>query len=284
MGKFVILSFIFFISFAGSDKMAYRIFDKNGKQSNYEKLIREASKADIILFGEMHNNPISHWMELEVTKDISSSKKEGLLLGAEMFEADNQAVLNDYLSGKINEEELKKQGRMWPNFHTDYQPLLDFAKDGKIPFIATNVPRKYANMVYKSGLNALDTIPSLAKSWMVPLPMKYDSTLKCYKDIFAAAGGHGGQNLPKSQALKDATMAHFILQNLKPGQKFIHYNGAYHSNNFQGIMWYIKQARPDLKVFTISCVEQKNIEKLEKDNLDLADFIFCIPEDMTKTY
>ena len=272
------------MSFSSSDKQAFKIFDKNGKNSSYEKLLKEAKNADIVFFGEMHDNPICHWLELELAKDLYKDKKEKLVLGAEMFEADCQGTLNDYLSDKIKEDELKTKGRVWPNYLTDYKPLVELAKANKIPFIATNVPRRYASMVYKNGMASLDTIPSSAKAWLAPLPYKYDPELKCYKDIFAAAGGHGGQNLPMSQALKDATMAYFILQHWKSGQTFLHFNGAYHTNDYLGIVWYLKQSNPNLKIMTISSVEQDGIESLKTENLNLANFIINVPESMTKTY
>jgi len=48
---------------------------------------------------------------------------------------------------------------------------------------------------------------------------------------------HGGENLPKAQALKDATMAFFISENYIFGKIFIHFNGAYHSDNYEEILW-----------------------------------------------
>ena len=35
--------------------------------------------------------------------------------------------------------------------------------------------------------------------------------------MLAMGGGHGGETLPMAQAIKDATMAHFILSNLFEG-------------------------------------------------------------------
>lgn len=95
---------------------------------------------------------------------------------------------------------------------------------------------------------------------------------------------HTNQNLPKAQAIKDATMAYFILKNLKPGSTFIHFHGTYHSDDFQGIMWYLLDARPDLKIMTISSVEQKVIDKLNEENLNKADFIIATPASLTKTH
>ena len=89
---------------------------------------------------------------------------------------------------------------------------------------------------------------------------------------------------PKAQAVKDATMAHFIVKNMQPNHIFLHYNGSYHSNKKEGIVWYINTYRPNTRVITISTISQKDVAKLEKEHLNLADFILVVDEDMTKTY
>jgi uncharacterized iron-regulated protein len=278
----IILISICILSFR-SDKLAYQIYDIKGKTSSYEQLLKSAKDADIILFGELHNNPICHWLQIELTKDIYEFKKDNLVLGAEMFEADDQIALTEFLLGKISDKTLKDEVKLWPNYTTDYKPLLMFAKEKHLPFVAANIPRRYANMVYNKGLERLDSLDPEAKRWIVPLPMKYNANLKCYDDICEAAEGHNSENLPKSQAVKDATMAYFILKNWTEGKTFIHYNGSYHSNNHQGIEWYLKQENPNLKIFTIGSTEQTAIDTLAKADIGLADYIICTPESMTKT-
>lgn len=97
-------------------------------------------------------------------------------------------------------------------------------------------------------------------------------------------GGGRGETFPKAQAIKDATMAHFILENHQKGDLFVHFHGTYHTDNFEGILWYLKQKQPDLKYVTISSVEQDDISKLSDDHKNKADFILVIDADMTKTY
>jgi uncharacterized iron-regulated protein len=237
---------------------------------------------DIVLFGEYHNNAIAHWLQLSVTKDLFEKRK--LTLGAEMFERDNQQALDYYLQGKINAKGLDSAARLWKNYPTDYAPLVNFAKENNIPFTATNIPRKYASLVSKKGFTGLDSLTAQEKSWMAPLPMAYDPELPGYKNMIAMMGGHGGENLPKAQASKDATMAHFILSTQVPGSLFIHYNGSYHSENYEGIGWYLAKNNPLLKIKTITTVSQKNIQKLELENQNKAHYIICVDYDMTNTY
>lgn len=280
----LLFSVILLTSFSGETKKeAYKLYNKNGKEVSYSTLLKEAQKAEIILFGELHNNPIVHWLQLELTKDLQQ-KKQNLTLGAEMFESDNQLLMDEYLNGIISEKSFKAEAKLWSNYSTDYKPLLDFAKENKIPFIATNIPRRYASLVYSKGIEELENVQIDAKQWIAPLPIKYDPTLKSYSEISKAAGGHGGENLPKSQAIKDATMAHFIIKNHSPENTFIHYHGSYHSNNYEGITWYLKQEKPNLKILTIGSVEQSNLDTLSQEYLNIADFILVTPENMTKTH
>ena len=270
-----------------TDKPAYRFFDQQGKPADYDEVVKTALKADLVFFGELHNSPICHWLELELTKDIYEAKKEDLILGAEMFESDNQLMLNEYLAGKIKGKNFEDEAKLWDNYKTDYKPLVEFALKNKIPFIATNIPRRYASLVNKSGFEGLDSLSSEAASFFPPLPIAYDPELKGYKEIMEAmggAGGHASPNIAKAQAIKDATMAYFILKNYSPGKIFIHFNGTYHTDNYEGIIWYIRQSRPDLRILTIASVEQESLEELSGENTGLAGFILCIPESMSKSY
>jgi uncharacterized iron-regulated protein len=264
------------------DKKAYQLFDKNGNKTSYEKLLKTTLKSEVVLFGEFHNNSVVHWLQLEFTKDIAD--KKAIVLGAEMFETDNQTQLNEYLSGKINQKELDSTARLWPNYKTDYKPLVDFAVSIKVPFIATNIPRRFASMVSKKGFEVLEKLTIEEKLWIAPQPIPYDANLPGYVEMMKMMGEHTSPNMPKAQASKDATMAYFITQNLQPNSVFIHYNGSYHSDNFEGIYWYLKKYNPTIKITTISTVEQKKITHLEKENYNKADYILVIDEDVTKTY
>jgi len=264
------------------NKSPYVLYNAKGKKLSYKKMIKVLKEKDIVLFGEYHNNAIAHWLQLEVTKDLKQSRD--LVLGAEMFEADNQEPLDLYLQGKLSAKGLDSNARLWKNYPTDYAPLVNFAKANKLAFAATNIPRKFASLVSRGGFEKLDSLSAKEKSWIAPLPIAYDAELPGYKKMLEMMGGHGGPNLPKAQAIKDATMSHFILKYFKTGSLFVHYNGAYHSDNYEGILWYLKRQRPELRYATISTVSQKDISSLEVANKGKADFIICVDEDMTNTY
>ena len=281
------LPVIFMLYAFTGDKPAYQLYSHKGKKVKFKELKKASLEADIILFGELHNDPICHWLQLELTKTLYEELGNNLLLGAEMFETDNQLILGEYLNGKISTRSFKSEARLWLNYDTDYEALVEFARDSSLTFIATNIPRRYASVVHKQGLEALDSLSLAAKRYLPPLPIKYDPELKGYKDMLGMMGGMGGhtnENLPKAQAIKDATMAYNILKNWYPQKVFLHYNGTYHSNNREGIVWYLEQEKPGINILTIATVKQSEIDELEEENQNLADFIICIPENMTTTH
>lgn len=279
----LIFSFSFLCIAFGQEVQAYQLYNKEGKKVDFEKMVEVLSEKEIILFGELHNDPIAHWMQLELTKKMHENGH--IAMGAEMFERDNQSVINSYLEETIDQKGLDTTARLWTNYKTDYKPLLDYAKSNKIDFIATNIPRRYASMVYKNGFEILDSLPKKEKEWIAPLPIAYDPELPGYKAMLTMMSDHANENFPKAQAIKDATMAYSIYERFKQDNSiFIHYNGAYHSNNFEGIYWYLKQLQESLKIGTITTVLQEKVNKLERENKAVADFILVVDEDMTTTY
>ncbi|MCU0462269.1 MAG: ChaN family lipoprotein [Bacteroidales bacterium] len=272
---------------SGQDKPAYKLFTGEGKKADYGDMVKEALKADVVFFGELHDNPISHWLELELTKSLFEGKGKDLILAAEMFETDNQLIIDEYFAGFFKESSFESEVRKWNNYATDYKPLLNFAKDNGLKFVASNVPRHYASMVASGGFEVLDKVSDEGKKFIAPLPIEYDPELPCYKEMLSMGGGpmgHASENLPKAQSMKDATMANSIVKYRQPGQTVIHFNGSYHSDRYMGIIWYLNKYSPGLKIVTITTILQDDVEKMGDEGRGQADFVIVVPTAMTRTY
>ena len=282
------LTLLMLLSFSltHAQKEAYKLYNTKGKEVRYERMLNDCRQADVVLFGELHNDPIAHWMQFELTKDLYGLVGEKLVLGAEMFEADGQLIMDEYFAGIITEKKFEEEMRLWNNYKTDYKPMVEFARDSGLRFVATNIPRRYANTVFNLGLDTLNSLTDIAKTFMMPLPVLYDTTLASYSALSGGGpmGGHGSPNLRDAQAVKDATMAFFILENLRHEGTFLHFNGAYHSDDYEGIGYFLKMLRPELTIVTISTVNQGDISSLEEENEGKADYILAVPESMTRTY
>jgi len=273
------------------EKPAYRVFTGEGKKADYGDILKASLKADVVFFGELHDNPIAHWLEYEITRDLYSEKGKDLILAAEMFETDNQLLIDEYLAGRIKETSFESEAKLWTNYKTDYQPLVNFAKEKSLKFVASNIPRRYASAVASGGFEALSGLSLEALKFIAPLPVEYDPELPCYKDMLSMGGEIAGpmaknvnQNLPMAQAIKDATMAYSVSKYLQPSQTVIHYNGSYHSDRYMGIIWYLNKYSPGLKIVTITTILQDDTDKLKDESLGKADFVIVVSSSMTRTY
>ena len=292
--RFLRLATFFFLltSFAFTgDRPAYRLFTATGQPADYDQMMQELAQADVVLFGEQHNDVLAHWLELQIAKDLLRLKKPGqLVLGMEMFERDVQPLVAGYAAGTLADTAFERQARPWPNYATDYRPLLQFAQEHKIPIVGTNAPRPFAKVVAQRSLTALDKLPAPDRALLAPLPLKVDYELPGYKNMAAMFGGdskaHGGgaQNIIQAQALKDATMAHFIQASRQPGQTLLHLNGSYHSDRHDGIVAWLRKYAPSLRVKTLSVVTQEQLQTLEKEQVNVADFVVVVPADAGKSY
>ncbi|HHU96409.1 MAG TPA: ChaN family lipoprotein [Petrimonas sp.] len=278
-------------AFSAENPQAYIIFNSQGEKVSFAEMIDAVSKKNVVFFGEMHYCPICHWLEAETTKQLYARHGEKLLLGAEMFETDNQLILNEYLKGDISKSSFEREIRLWNNYSTDYSKLVEFAKANSVPFYATNIPRRYAQIVSLKGLEALDTLSVEAKRYIAPLPIPYvsDSTkVAMFEKMTVKMMGHDNRNpefMSQAQAIKDATMAWSISQAFveNPDSCFLHFNGSFHSDNNNGIIPFLMNYNSHVSIATISCCRQEDISYLKEANYRKTDFIICIPNDMVNS-
>lgn len=263
----------------------YKIYNNQGNEVRFEAMAEIAGQHEVIFFGELHNNSLAHWLQLQMLKSLHESGKK-VVLGGEFFERDDQLNIDEWLAGKMRDSNFEAEAKLWKNYATDYKPLMLYAKKNQIPFVASNIPRKYASLVSRQGLAGLDSLSNAAKSYIAPLPIDVDKTLPGYvgmKDMM-----HGsGMNLDymiEAQAVKDATMAYSLFDYVNKGRTILHVNGSYHSNNYEGIVWYLKRKFPNARIMTINTVEQDNIHTLDPKNQSSADFIIVLPLDSHKSY
>lgn len=264
---------------------AYQFFTNKGKKIDLKQVLNEAGEADAVFFGELHNNSLGHWLQLQMLKGLQE-ENPNLVVGSEIFEREDQLNLDEWFSDQITESNFEAEANLWKNYSTDYRPVLRYAKEKGLKFIATNVPRKYASLVSKVGLSALDSLSPQAKKYFATLPIQVDMNMPGYvamKDMMHGAPGNSDFMI-QAQALKDATMAESLFESLHAGKKIYHINGSYHSKDGEGILWYLKREFPDLKVLDIHMVTQDQIDKLDDSNSKAGEIILVLPSDSHTTY
>ena len=249
---------------------------ETGKRLSLASLVEKLTEAEVIFFGEEHNDSIGHVLQYQLYKGLLE-KNPSITLSMEMFERDVQLVMDEYLAGLITEKKLLQEGKVWNNYPA-YAPLVNLAKEKKQKVIAANVPGRYANMVSRKGLASLDQLQRKARQLYgrVEVPEKEDAYLKKFN---AAMGAHAhgmGPSVFHAQLLRDVTMAESIIQSWRKNRKtkIFHITGRFHSDEKLGTVAALKKRKQNLKVMTISCFAKP--EKSTKDwstEKELADFI-----------
>lgn len=261
----------------------YKIYTSDGKPATFEDVIKAASKTDLVFFGELHNDPIAHWLEFKLVEALAQKSK--VKVGMEMFETDDQVKLNEFGNGYITEKQFEAEAKLWSNYKQDYKPIVSFCVKNKIPVYGTNVPRRYASMMNKQGMDFINNVDAAAKNWMPPFPLQVDTNLSSYQEMMQM-GMHAamGVNMVYAQALKDATMAWNIMQELEKNSIYIHFNGEFHSQKKEGICAFLPQyGKKKVELLTISC-QERPVDTFDSEDAGRADFIIYLNDDMIKSY
>lgn len=294
-----------------TDKPAYLLYADNGTPSSFSNMVDDLARHDVIFIGEYHNSSVTHWLEHVIFKAVADKLDNKVTLGMEMFEADTQLKVNEYMSGLIVEERFLAETYLWENYKTDYAPIVESAKERGIRLISTNVPRRYARIISSDGIDALKKFPAESQQYFgevlsrveaIRTPDSFFAEPSTMMTMGAKPGGMGDAaksrptltdeqkkkaeekmiRLTQAQALKDAVMANNIAKHLE--YPFIHINGNYHSDNGKGIITYLKEKHPALKIATVTTVYQDDLSSLDKEYREKADYYIVLPADTHKTY
>lgn len=243
--------------FTQAQNKDYRIYAVAKQQEiTVSQLVSELKQADVIFFGEEHQDSIAHLLELALLKGLHQQQPK-VTLSMEMFQTDVQPILNEYLQDLISEKNMIQEARAWSNYK-DYSPLVAYAKKQGIPILAANAPSRYTNRVTRLGLQSLSQLSEDAKAWLAPLPI--DTLTGAYYEKFVSLlGGHsslGSFQLYQSQNLWDATMAWQLAthKKLQQQQQILHINGKFHSDERLGTYLQLQRYAPQYKLQTISCM------------------------------
>jgi uncharacterized iron-regulated protein len=253
--------------------------------SGQQQILRSIAPANIIYLGEFHDSASDHADQLAILDYLRQQKSSsGLAIGLEMFQKPYQPIIDQYLAGKISEQQLvaqteyeKRWGWPWEN----YAPLLQFAKANQIPVIALNTPTEVLRKVSKGGLDSLQA----ADFQYIPPASEINKSNLTYRDlILESYQQHKAQALATSpdfdrfytaQLLWDETMAataaEFYQQH--PQTQLVVIAGQAHIRYGYGIPDRVSRrlAKTVLKKSVILSSDETSNEIQEKS---IADFLF----------
>ncbi|MGE5816163.1 MAG: ChaN family lipoprotein [Acidobacteriota bacterium] len=266
-----------------------RVFDSHKKKfTDFETMLADLARADVVFVGEQHDDRNTHRLELAVLEGLMR-RRGTLTLSLEMFERDAQQSLSDYLAGNMSEESFLQQSRPWPRYATDYRPMVELARAHGWPILAANVPRRLANQVSKEGLGALDTLSPTDRAYVAKsIECPADDYRKRFVETMNEHPAPGVEKMTKeerearddrfyhAQCIKDETMAESIATASGQGHALIvHYNGSFHSDYSLGTAARVKRRLKNARVVVVSMLPVENLDTLKpsKDDRKIADYL-----------
>jgi uncharacterized iron-regulated protein len=221
---------------------AWRVVDtRTNRTLRWRDLVGRLSTHHAVFVGEFHDDPQTHLAELLLLQGIHGKVGSRLTLAMEMFERDQQAPLDDYLAGRITEETLGKAIKLWGNYATDYRPMVEFAKEKRIPVVGSNAPQKYVRLVGREGVGKLATLPDAEKPHIaayVNAP-EGDEYARRFTQTMTGSGGMGAhgamtpemlRRIYEAQCLRDDTMGETCARLVQANRIVLHLNGCFHSD------------------------------------------------------
>ncbi|HFK2926994.1 TPA: ChaN family lipoprotein [Aeromonas hydrophila] len=228
----------------------YQLKATQGNDLILEQALARVADADIVLVGELHTHPAVHLLQARMLAGLAADGRP-LVLSMEQFSRADQPVLDAYLAGRIGEAALIRDGNAWPNYQSDYRPLVEFAKAHHLPVIAANAPKPLVSCVGQEGSAWLDKLPASRRSQLARTLTLGDDP---YRQKFMASLHHGDADSNArrfaAQTSWDDTMAESMVDYLRshPGQRIMHIAGNFHVEGGLGLASRIASRNPDLKV------------------------------------
>ncbi|TCC89144.1 hypothetical protein EZ428_15700 [Pedobacter frigiditerrae] len=266
----------------------YKIYDvKKQKTITVDDIVTDLATANVLFFGEEHNDSIGHYLEAMLFKKIAAAYPGKAALTMEMFHTDIQPVINEYLNGLISEKNFIKEARAWNNYK-DYKPMIETAKTNKLDVIGGNGAARYSNAVTRGGLEVLNQLPESSKQFIAPLPID-TATGRYLEKFIETLGGHsmGGMKVYQTQNFWDATMSWSIAKYAKANKdkKIFQVNGRFHSDEKLGTLAKLKKYAPKLKLLNISSFSAEDFNNPDwKKYENLGDYIIVTDPTLKRTF
>ncbi|WP_378962252.1 ChaN family lipoprotein [Pedobacter jamesrossensis] len=269
-------------------KSNYKIYDvKKQKIISVDDIITDMNSADVLFFGEEHNDSIGHYLEAEIFKKLNEKYPQKTVLTLEMFHTDIQPIIDEYLADLISEKNFTKEARAWPNYK-DYRPLIEYAKAQKLTIIGGNAATRYSNAVTRGGLETLKNFPKTSSSFLPPLPI--DTATGRYNEKFTdLLGGHsmGSMKVYQTQNFWDATMAWSIAKFIKTHKnvKVFQLNGRFHSDEKLGTLAQLQKYAPKLQILNISSFSDESFDNPDWGKFkNLGDYIIITNPKINRSF
>ena len=181
---------------------------KTGRSVSMNDWLEGLAGSDVIYLGEEHHNRSHIEGALTVLRSLVNRGRRPVL-AMEMFGWEGQPALDGYLETKESArlEFLERVGwkQNWGGAFEDYEPLVQLAKDQRLPVLAMNPPKPLIRQVVKSGLAQAKGQPEW-RQWGMEQETIVDDPAYRSRILSQLQACHGGGAPEDYQTMYEASM------------------------------------------------------------------------------
>ncbi|HEY9192153.1 MAG TPA: ChaN family lipoprotein [Methyloversatilis sp.] len=206
-------------------------------------LLARMSRRPVLLLGETHDMAAHHAWQLDTLRALQVLRPD-MVIGLEMLPRSAQPVLDDWVRGKISEQQLFERSdwqRAWGTPPELYAGIFRFAREHHIPLRALNIDRKVVRDVSRRGFAAVSPAEREGVGNPVAAHDGYRAWLQqVWNDHMQSAGTAGDDAFARfldSQLLWDRAMAEALADAVRtrPGALVVGLMGSGHVMHGYGV-------------------------------------------------
>ena len=229
------------------------------------KLIQVVQPGSVVILSEIHTLKSHHQNQMNFINELEKISDSKISIGFEMFDINEQNLLDDYSDKLISAEQLKSYVSLSKDWFDFYLPLLKFTQNPESQAVALNAPKWLTSKIARVGIDQLSNYEKLL------IPTDFALGDEMYLERFQEVS-----HIPKdkiknyfeAQCMWDDIMAdtarEFILSN--PKGILVIIVGDFHAAYYGGLPKRLRQ-RGVANIVTISQVSTAGLNEKEKDEL-----------------
>ncbi len=188
-----------------------------GHKIDPAEMLESIGDTRVVFVGETHDNPASHRLQVDILQGLQQKNSGKLALAMEMFIPEQQAVLDRWSAGELEEKDFLREVGWFKNWQMNfalYRPLLRFCKENQIPVIALNAPK---TLVRKVGRTPLAELPEEMRAQLPELDFHDPYQRAMAESIYSghSMGKAMSDGFIRVQTLWDETMAQNLADYLQ---------------------------------------------------------------------
>lgn len=245
---------------------------RDGSPVSWDALVDRAAAANVVLVGETHGHARGLAAAAFLFEDLLARHPDGPALALEFFERDEQLVLDELISGVLDESAMIEALELTPGgYPPGHRAMLRAALAAGRPVWAANAPRRYVRLARTEDYEHLRGFGPRQRA-LFELPETL--TPGAYRERFATAigGGHGEldpaflEGMYRSQNLWDATMADTVRRAHAAGARpVVLVVGRFHVEFDGGLLQRLRARAPWLRAFSLSVLDVDATALREQD-------------------